>query len=314
MPLAAPGLSDLLDATERLAEIQGRRPAIARFQPEEALKAGAEAALFRGHLDGRPAVLKLALGPEAKDQTRAARDELTYQYPRMSEGPLRVAEPLEFYPGEGVSIIGLVPGIRLDRALTGAAPARRTALIAQAGAWLAHYTAPRSAPAPLHPAYWLTRSQTLIDRPPAGSPLWRTASMIAGRLKALAPGLDNRDAVKARCHGDFCTLNLQVDGDVLYGLDIQNRHRMALAKDMARFLVCAQMTAPVQRGPWRYGLAVADRDALLSAPGLAAAVAPEGVLPFFIGVELIDRLVNERAHPETHPHVQAAAARYVSSR
>ncbi|MEX5727256.1 Ser/Thr protein kinase RdoA (MazF antagonist) [Rhodovulum iodosum] len=314
MPRRAPGLSQLLDATERLAEIQARRPAIARFEPEEALKAGSQNALFRGHLEGRPAVLKLALGRGAKARTRAARDELTYQYPRMREGQFRVPEPLAFYPGEGVAIMAVVPGTRLDKALAGAPAAGRAALIAQAGGWLAHYAAPRRGASPLRPGFWLTRSQRLIDQLSTGSAVRRTASQLEARLRALAPALDHRPVVKARSHGDFCALNLHVDGAVLYGLDIQNSHRLSLAKDVARFLVCAEMTAPAPDGPWQDGLATADRAALLGTPELAAAMTPEALLPFFIGVELIDRLVNERAHPESRPQIQAAAGRYLAAR
>ncbi len=117
------------------------------------------------------------------------------------------------------------------------------------------------------------------------------------------------DDRRARSHGDFAPINLIVDGDRLWGVDIHNHTWIALMKDLARFLVFLEITQPHGSGNGPCGFASEDAEALIGTPRLIRDGEAECMLPFFAAVELSGRFLTEQAYPKVMGNARALADR-----
>ncbi|MBT8475962.1 MAG: aminoglycoside phosphotransferase family protein [Alphaproteobacteria bacterium] len=287
--------------TGLLARVKARRALRAALAPlpetdgltlDTCLKATDHALVYAGTLDDEEIVVKQARGELAEKLAFAQVEELRYQHPRMRDGPFRVPEVLIARPEAGLVVMTRAPGIRLDRAIRDA-PGLRAAFVRQAGEWLAHYIAPRREPDTFGGGYWIKRrSEALSELPPG--PDHRRIGALIERMRAVRTEFTGRLITRARCHGDFCPINLLVAGDEMWGVDIQNSSWLAVAKDLARFLVYLEIALPagVHDGPW--GLSGEDYEGLLAADGLLEPGEAEMVMPYFLAVELAGRLMSER--------------------
>jgi hypothetical protein len=110
-------------------------------------------------------------------------------------------------------------------------------------------------------------------------------------LRRLGRGLAGAPFTRAATHGDFVAINAHLDGGRIIGVDVQGEAWLPLARDIARFLVWQQIKDPAP-GPLRHGIAAQDFQAFLAAP-LLSGEEVETILPFFIGLGLVQRLAEQ---------------------
>lgn len=246
---------------------------------------------------GQPAFLKLFRQPDYHRKVLLTQDNLRASAARLGQGGNAVALPLLALPDIGALLFERAPGDALSLHLAAAAPARRAALIARAGAWLAALTPQRSRSG-FAPRYWL---DALIRRRQDAAPgAWLDAALIDGhlaRLRAMVPQLRGAPVERAPIHGDFTPDNLFLDDSQppsgrLSAIDMQGESVMPVARDIARMLVWlesrrthspdADPTGPKSAGPTTDGIATADYQALTTVPGLLPAD-QRPILRFMIG-------------------------------
>lgn len=303
-------LEHLLDAAETLREVQSRRPAIARFEVASAVKTNAQSTVFEGRYEGAAAMLKLFHGEDRTERARAQKRELLRLSAFMDKGHYRIASLIAAWPGEGITVTARIAGTNLDRAIAEAPPEDRAALVAGAGKWLAHLIAPATRESEFGGRYWVRARGAALAGIKGGED-GKLARALAQRLEALLPTVAGHPITQARSHGDFAPGNLILTGAALYGIDIQNAHWLPLAKDLARFLVFLQSTHPRPAARHRFGIAAPDYDALTDEIPALAAADRERHLPFFVGVELADKLATtDRSAPKADA-LRAAIARYL---
>lgn len=276
------------------------------------LKLSEETQVLGGRHGDREVVIKRHLGPEASVRAGAQADELAIQHPRMGEGPYRVPEPLLAFPEHGVVVMERAAGQRYDHALRNR-PETRAELLRRAGAWLATYTELRRVEDTFGGGFWIKTRRSAMETLSEGPDRDRLA-MLIDRMEHERARLGPCPLTRVRSHGDFSVLNLMVDGETVWGVDLQNRSWIALAKDIARFLVHLEILMPHGDTDGPCGLAAEDCEALLSAPGLIRRSEAEGMLPFFVAVELSGRLVSEARFPRVLENARALADRMADTR
>ena len=290
-------LENIVSATQALQTALDDLPALAALRIEDCLKAASDRAVFRAKLGGEAVIVKLSHGETSAEDVAAQAEELRFHWPRMAEGPYRVPGLIAAMPDRGLLVMTFVPGFRLIDAMKERNGGDRQELAAQAGRWLAHLTAERRREAPLAAGYWRSRIEKLELT--AGNAEDRHLLGALGQWMATQlPGLSGLATTQVRGHGDFCPLNLIVDGGVIYGVDLQSSRWFALERDLARYLV----VSAIGHGPTatsRLGIDGDEMQALISAPGLIAAKEAERVLPFFLACEMGGRLVSEAHKPRS---------------
>ena len=300
----------------RLADLSARISARLAFRgvPEvrglklkKCIKASPEAAVFSGTFNGRAVVVKRSLGEKALDRASAQSDELYTQHPQMKDGDFRVPEPIFTRPDRGLVIMEKIDGMRLDQAIL-KAPGRRDEILHQAGEWLAHYTKGRKVEDNFGGGHWIkVRKKAMRQMNHSGDRerVRRLIGMMEDERNRVGP----LPITRARSHGDFVPINLMVDGDTIWGVDIQNSHWLALVKDLARFLVYLEITIPAANADGPCGFAHDDIEALVAAKGLIRPGELETMLPYFAAVEISGRLISESAHPRVMANARALADR-----
>lgn len=309
-----PSLIAKARARHGIGRAVARAEGLAGLKLGRCLAARRQSRVWEATLAGRPVIVKQVLGDEAAERASAQAEELKYQHPRMRSGRYRVPEPLFWQPGEGLVVMEEAPGLRLDAALA-RAPGSRAALLAAAGGWLAHYTAPRRQSDAFGGGYWIKRRSSALGTIPDAGDRARLEGLIA-IMRAERAEIAGRLVTRARSHGDFCPINLIVEGggDVVWGVDIHNSNWLAVAKDIARFLIYLSITQPHAASDGPMGLAAEDVAALTGAKGLIPPEEAEMVLPFFLASELAGRLQGERISAEAHPTARALADRMIAAR
>ncbi|MEL6801425.1 MAG: hypothetical protein AAFR34_06540 [Pseudomonadota bacterium] len=306
------GLLARVKARKTLWAGLGDLPAAKGLKLRKCLKTTPSSVVYAGELDHKPVVIKRALGPDAADLAGAQARELAYQHPRMGDGRYRVPEPIISNAEAGVVVMSAAPGLRLDHALR-AEPDRRVELIAASARWLAHYIAPRREVDDFGGGYWIKRRRAAIKDMPAGADRTRIETLI-GIMHGERAKISGKPITRARSHGDFCAINLMVAGDEIWGVDIQNSHWLAVAKDIARFLVYLEIALPAGRYDGPCGLSVGDCHAFLGVEGLIPPDEANRVLPYFVASEVAGRLVSEQGQPYMISAAQALADRLIAER
>ncbi len=286
-------LENIVSATQALQEALVGLPALASLRIEDCVKAATDRAVFRGHIDGEPVIAKLSYGPGAATEVVAQAAELRHHAARMSDGPYRVPGLIAALPRHGLLIMECAPGQRLSDAMQSADGPERTAMVARAGHWLAHLTAERRRDATLAAGYWLRRTaDAAAQATPEDRPLLEA---LVAWMTAQSATLDGATVTQVHGHGDFCPLNLIVEGGVLWGIHLQARRWFALERDLARFLVVSRLGLGRPATIWR-GVDRDHAESLLSPPDLNGAADWDEVLPFFLASEMGRRLVSEAAN------------------
>ncbi len=304
-------LDQILAATEAVQKAVACDPDLKDLDLGDCLSAKADRAVFQAKLKGKDLILKIHMGDTAQEMATAQAAELAHQAPRMSKGRYRV--PKLIYASETTPLVLMsrAGGLRTDKALK-QDKISRSDLLHEAGRWLGTYVRDRRQTDPFGGGFWIQkRFDELGDIPDP-----KDKARMIGLINAMAADrffLKGQPITRARSHGDFVPINLMVDDGMIWGVDIQNRRHLALAKDIARFLVYLEFSDPAATGPWRWGLSKADCDALLGDGDLIALDEAEALLPFFIAEELSGRLVPEAPHPRHLGNLRTAIDRYLSA-
>lgn len=271
---------------------------------EDCLRATDNRAVFSAQLNGEPVVLKHFHGPDGVTQAERVHVELTSRYQIMQSGPLRVCKPVALLNGTGITIRAYQSGTRLDRILQTADSQTRSQKLQQAGAWLGLYTKDRRSMAKFGPWKWIKS----LDSPPNG-PHKQLIEGLKTTLRQHASDLVSVPVQMARTHGDFAALNLICDGETIIGIDIENQHSLAIAKDMARFLAQVQSYRLPESG-W---MPASDLNPFLSGFGRLPQPDQTPLLRFFYGVELGKRLLSNAATAGETANLAAALHAYMVS-
>ncbi len=305
-------LENILSATEALQSALADLSSLSKLRIVDCLKAASNRAVFRAELGGEQVIVKLSHGAQAQEEVAAQAEELRFHRPRMTDGPYRVPGLIAAMPERGILLMTFAPGLRLIDAMKERNGGDRLDLAARAGCWLAHLTAERRRKAPLAAGYWHSRIEKLHARTDSAEDR-KLLSELAKWAAAQLSGLGGLAITQVRGHGDFCPLNLIVDGDVLYGVDLQSNRWFALERDLARYLVVSAIGHGLIDGTC-YGVDVAEMQALISAPGLIAADEADQVLPFFIACELASRLVYESYKPRSQEKLRQMIGKFLTNK
>lgn len=287
-----------------LNDLLAGEPALNGLMVADCLRIAEDRTVFLAHLDGAPLVIKHYTGPDGMARAAQVHQELTSRYAIMGSGLLRVCEPKSFLPHKPLTFRAYQAGDRLDTILEQAIPAARAQKLRQAGQWLGLYTRDSRKTAGFGPWKWIKRIA-----PQKGTAYAPLLNRLKTRLRELAPDLMGEPVQVARIHGDFAALNLICDGPVMAGIDIENRHELAVTKDLARFLAQAQSYRRPQGG-W---VPQTDLDAILEGFGPLPEFDRGPVLRFFYGVELGRRLMGSQGTVAQTENLAAALRTYVNN-
>lgn len=265
-----------------------------------------ETLVMAGRLRGRDVVIKQMLGKDPEARAKAQADELAIQHVHMGAGFDRVPEPILPLPKHGIVIMEHAPGQRVDKALRDGGD--RAEILRKSARWLGKYTELRRVGDTFGGGYWIKTRKSELNAMPPNQDHSRIAGLIDFMERERAR-IGTCALTRVRSHGDFSPLNLIVDGNTMWGVDIQNTHWIALAKDIARFLVHLEISVPNGATDGPLGFAKSDIEAFLMDDRLITLEECDRVLPFFIAVELSGRLRTEVRDTTTMKHARALADR-----
>ncbi|GAA6179866.1 hypothetical protein NBRC116594_13040 [Shimia sp. NS0008-38b] len=256
----------------------------------EVLKAGDEAMVFSGTFQGRDAVFKQLLTPDAVQKLAETRDELTFLCEAFADGPVRAVAFLGDLPGSQTLILERAPGMRASVAMKSGGRAMRSHVVARCGDWLAQVAPLRQQVRP----FWGRKIARRITEdtgavPPEAADLFERAWQ---RMAAIGKTHKGIGIQHTMAHGDFAPVNLNVDGDTVWAFDIQGGHSLPLARMCARFLVASSIFKEGVPGP--LGL---DKDDV-QAFDVARILPPQeqgAVFAFFVAEQFLRRL--KLTHP-----------------
>lgn len=253
-------------------------PDLAGITVTEILRDRAGHGVFAVLWQGRPYFLKHFRQAGAADLVRATVETLNRAAEDLGQAENAVVTLRLVLPEVGVILLDPVAGQQLTNVLLPATAQRRAALIARAGGWLSALTHQRERAA-FGPNYWLQGLKAQIAERGAGEPL--LARHFAA-MQEFAQDLKDLPVERAASHGDFTPDNLYLDGARLVGIDMQRSPHMAVARDVARFLVWLHSRRLDLPAVTRHGVSAADYAALVSVPGLLSAD-QEPILRFMMG-------------------------------
>lgn len=279
-----------LKIVEILKPVEGREIAVAR-------------------VGGARVVLKRFSGDMAAETVRKLKAELDTLADRLNDGPNRVMACRAIEPDLGIAVLSLVPGRRFSEALARASGGRRAALMTRAGEWLDAASGFRTRDTSFGPGFWVARAHARPTDPLMNEDRALLGRLLA-RLRTKAQATGGSPVRQAATHGDYVPINLMIDGDTLWGIDIQGESWLAISRDAARFLVWTALHAP-RPGPTRFGLPAGDVEAFL-----ASGLLPDGeertTLPFFIGEQLHSRLCESGLDPAARQAARKVIAAYLA--
>lgn len=303
---AAKARAAMKDMAKRLARL-GVADEIALGLP---LRLTASSWLFEAEQGGAPVILKRVLGDGAADTVHGMQAELDRVSEIFGDGDCRANRCLQAWPEEGLILLSHAPGVRLSDAIAAAAPENRARLLQHAGRWLHRLTDARVREIGFGPRKWLQKladPQALPLRPVDRGRLAR----LRASLTAQAPRLRGLPVRQAATHGDYVGINCHYHDGAIYGLDMQGEVWLAVARDVARFLVWQTLHDHAPAGPTRAGLRGEDVGAFLSS-GVLPDTEQSTVLPFFIGVDLHRRFTEAPADAAHLVRARAAIDAYLN--
>lgn len=256
-----------------LPELQG-------ISVTEVLRDRPDHAVYAVTLQGRPYFLKLFRQHDAADLVRETVATLDRAALALGQAENAVVKLRMALPEAGIILLDPIKGVQLTNCLAISTLPRRKMLIARGGGWLSRLTAERERGV-FGPGFWLKGLENHAERldPEADAPL---IARHLERMRALAQDLRGAEVERARTHGDFTPDNFYLDGARLVGLDMQRGGKMAVARDVGRFLVWLQSRRSEMPEVTRHGVSASDYAALRGVPGLLAPD-QEQILHFMMG-------------------------------
>lgn len=268
---------------------------------DEVLKSGPEAVVFSGRFQGAPAVFKQLLTPDAVQKLDETEQELSYLSGVFPDGPVRAVPFLGVLPESRTLVIGRAPGERASLVLKTDDRAARSRAVALCGDWLATVAALRQETRPL----WARRIAGQIAEEARRLPAEHAQLFDATLERMAALGMKHQRAplTHAIAHGDFAPVNLNIDGDTVWGFDIQGGHYMPLARMAARFLVAGCLYWPSAPGP--LGLD-ADDLAAFDIKRILPVEEQGDIFTFFVAEQMLRQV---QGHGRTGPALETAILR-----
>lgn len=209
-----------------------------------------------------------------------------------------VAMPLLVLAERGVLITHAASGRPLADLLATADAEQRATLIARVGAWLRALGATSRSRGEFGPHFWI---RGLAARRAACTGGWIDQVLVSGHMRVLrhlAPALRGVPVERGHLHGDLTPDNLFYDAarERMTGIDLQGCGEMAVARDMARFLVWLESRRITPEPVQIDGIAAADHHALTAVPDLLAPD-QQPILRFMIGEILLSYYLDSARQP-----------------
>ena len=304
-----------MDETQARAAMTQMADLIARVDGAEDLRLGlplrmtASSWLFEAAWRGDPVVVKRIPGPDAPGTIRAMRTELDRIARIFGDGDCQANRCLAAWPETGLIVLSHAPGARLSDCIAIAPPEERDRLLRHAGEWLRRLTAARQRDIGFGPRKWIQklRGPGDLDLSPAQRGL---LARLRHDLERQAPHLRGTSVRQAATHGDYVGINAHYHQGVIHGVDMAGESWLAVARDVARFLVWQTLHDPAPTPSRWCGLRAGDVSSFLSS-GVLQDRETAAVLPFFIGIDL-HRRMSEALDDAARPRARAAIAAYLS--
>lgn len=244
---------------------------------------------------GRKYFVKIFHSPDAAQLVRDTDFNLRNAAEALGQAENAVANLRLTLPEVGAFVIDAAQGIQLTLCLAAGDDARRAQLVARAGGWLAALTAQRER-RKFGPGFWVKELRKQYQR--STDPTLDRALMDQhlSALQMLAEKLKGAEVDHAYCHGDFTPDNLYLDAPRLYGIDMQRPAKIAIARDVARFLVWLQSRRSEPATDHRDGVSATEWQVMHDVPGLLSAD-QDGILRFMIGELLGEYYLSSAKHP-----------------
>ena len=243
-----------------------------------------EALVFAGDLDGRSVAVKQAIGPRSRARTEAQGAELAHKHARLGAGSFRVPEPLLCRPEAGLLVMELADGDPFDVWL-GREPDSRGEIVAAAGGWLSAFTRGERVSDDFGGGFWIKKRTEQARALPRGALRDRLDGLVE-RMSEARSRISNAPLTRARSHGALRPQALIRGDEAIWGIGLGGPHWIAVAKDIATFLVEIEIQSPAN-GPWGPGgFPEADVAAITGAGGPLHPGEAEVMLPYFAPSEL----------------------------
>ena len=297
-------------ARARFDALAMQDPALADLHAGEILRLAPQSLVAKGWYGGEAVVLKLFLGPKAAEIVSNMHKELTHLAGHMSMGRWQVNRMLLARPDLGLAVLSQLPGEKMSKLLPKAAPDQRSRMLRDAGRFVLAYSEGRRRMDVLGAGFWM-RKFDRFDLSGLAAPDRALMQALRQALALQAQGLRQVPLCRAAIHGDFVPANLHADENGIYAFDTQGEAILPLSLDLARFMAWLAMDPVIPAGPYWYGLAKSDRNALL-AKGLPAEGEHHGVLPFLLGHELAGRFYERHKDPAMAPAARRALRAYLA--
>lgn len=281
----------------RLPEDLARLPQLRDAALIRIIRVRSEWRVFEISLGGERAFLKQFLHTDARSTVPLAALHLNEAARRLGPGADRVAVPLCVIAESGVLITAAAPGRPLADLLAMAGDEERAALISRVGMWLRSLADGARSRGQFGPQFWI---RGLATRRAACTGDWVDQPLVNAHMQGMrdqAQHLRHAAVDRAHLHGDLTPDNLFYDPVTqrLTAIDMPGGE-MAVARDMARFLVWLESRRPQPARVQTDGIARADHRALCEVPGL---IAPDqqGILRFMIAEILLSYYLDSARQP-----------------
>lgn len=260
-------------------------PDLAGIEVQEVLRDRPSHAVYAVTKNERPYFMKIFRAHDAADQVRRTVDTLSSAANALGQAENAVVRLRFAFPDAGAILLDPVHGIQLTTLIAAASLPRRNALIARAGSWLSKLTAERETGS-FGDQFWLRGINEKFDQ---SCDRGADRKLLESQIKALmrlGKTISGAPVSRAVSHGDFTPDNIYLEGPRLIGIDMQRPVKLAVARDVARFLVWLQSRRSGETMVMRHGVSASDFAALTRVPRL---IAPDqdGILQFMIGEIMI---------------------------
>lgn len=299
-----------IEAERALAKILEEKTEVQNFKLLKPLKVSGKGWVFSAMINGEKVVVKRFLGNAYMRTTQSLKSELDYLETVFTDEKFQVNRCIFAWPESGVVVLSFAPGMRLGDQISISSGEARHRLLKQSGEWLQKYCAARSRDRTFGPRYWVDRL--------ASKPLDHISSkddrMLLERLlmqlRSQVGRVRGVSVVQAATHGDFVGINAHFHKGTIYGVDIQGESWLAVAKEVARFMVWTQIHDSSRPQSRRYGICEKDLDSFLSSQILSSEEQTT-TLPFFIGADFYSRFVEEYSRREIRDNTRSAIECYL---
>ncbi len=278
-------LEHILAATQALQSVLAQIPALSGLSEADCLKAAPGRAAFKARIGGQDLVLKLLTGPENAALTRTHARVLADSARRMGAGLNRVPGLIDAFPEHGLLLMDWVPGQNMSKGIFRADPGARAALLRRAAGWLDWFVADTRSEGRIATGFWqreLLKYRTELSDTYQFSGI--SVVLVEFALAQIAT-LADQPVTRAFTHGDFKPDNLMVDGDVLWGIDLEQAGERALGVEIAYVQFELGHRPPDLQVDPAYGAALVDVAPFIER-GLISDTEARAVLPFFMAMLL----------------------------